>query len=103
MSNQPNEKYADEETTAALQSLYNMEDKVDKALHFEFGVGTWGAGARGLPGGNLPLAKVFLWAVATEKNINAKLEQLELLRQGELKKRTLTIALRTKHATAGNI
>jgi hypothetical protein len=104
MSNQPNEKYhADKETMDALQSLYSLEDKIDKALYSEFGVGKWGAGASGLPGGPLLLSNVFLWAKACEKSINKKLEHLESLRQGELKNRTLTIVARVKAATAGNL
>lgn len=104
MSNQPNEKYyADAETLEALDSLMRAEDKIDKALHTEFGIGEWGAGMRGRSGQPVTWPEAFHWSTGYEKRINEKLELLESLRQGELKKRTLTIALRIKHKTMGNI
>lgn len=103
MSNLPNEKYADNDTLEALDSLMCAEDKIDEALHTEFGIGEWGAGIRGRSSQPITWSEAFHWSTGYENRINEKLELLESLRQGELKKRTLTIALRIKHKMIGSV
>lgn len=103
MSNQPNEKYADSDTLDALNALGNVEEKLDKTLFEEFGVGEWGAGVRGRCGNRITLVNALMWANGYEKRINEKGELLTTLRKGtcNLKLSVQTIAKRVAAADWG--
>lgn len=103
MSNQPNENYADKETLDAIKSLKTIEDKLDKALYVEFGVGEGGAGLRGLSGQPITIAYAVMLANGHEKRINEKSELLTTLRKApaHLKISVQTIANRVAAADWG--
>lgn len=103
MSNQQNEKYADSDTLDALKTLMSTEEKLDKALFVEFGVGDWDKGVRGLSGQPISMAKALMWANGYEKRINEKGELLAALRKGmgNLKLSVQTIAKRVAAADWG--
>lgn len=103
MSNQQNEKYADEEVIEAIKSLMATEEKIDKALHVEFGVGDWAAGPRGLSGHPMTIAKALMWANGYETRIHEKSELLITLRKApaNLKLSVLTLAKRVAAADWG--
>lgn len=103
MSKQPNEKYADSDTLDALDILGTVEEKLDKALFHEFGVGDWGTGVRGRSGVPPTLAFALMTANGYEKRINEKSELLHALRKGNcnLKLSVQTIAKRVAAAEWG--
>lgn len=103
MSNQPNEKYADNDTLDALKALMAIEEKLDKALFVEFGVGDWDKGVRGPSGNPTTMVYALMRANGYEKRINEKGELLATLRKGfgNLKISVQTIAKRVAAADWG--